>query len=231
MRIFSRKQSVNLEEFCRDYYESKILNLSFNGVDISEVYPEVIRKNIVDADNNFSIIKTEQIASELIPLRFELFATAWMHRFVNKYAIEQSLFTKRFLYKINRIDVWKAMTEYAAYIDGGTLHWLEGLSGANTIFNYNLRQGLCDENTKRSQKIGLTEIDYDVINVTNFRVLSETAWKQNLLLGGISDLFCKKVGFLEALSSKAEINLELFIKGLYDGARQDLDRIKIKPNG
>ena len=95
MGIFSRKQDVSLEIFCRNFYDKQILNPAIQGVDFGAVYFDTVKKSIVEADQNFSKITPQELASEIVPLRFELFALAWIHKFDEKSAVTQSIFTKQ----------------------------------------------------------------------------------------------------------------------------------------
>jgi hypothetical protein len=40
MSIFSRKQKISLEDFCRNFYDTQILNLTINGVNFSSALPD-----------------------------------------------------------------------------------------------------------------------------------------------------------------------------------------------
>ena len=42
MSIFSRKQKINLEDFCRDFYDNYILNPTVEGVDFGTALPDYI---------------------------------------------------------------------------------------------------------------------------------------------------------------------------------------------
>jgi len=81
MSIFSKKQEVDLEDFCRDFYEKNILNPVIEGIDAGAKYFDTVRKSIVEADQNFVDIDPKKFTAEMVLLRFELFALAWLHQF------------------------------------------------------------------------------------------------------------------------------------------------------
>jgi len=93
MGIFSKKQEVDLEEFCSDFYEKNILNPIIEGIDAGAVFVDTIKRNVVEVDDNFTKINSQKLADEIVLLRFELFALAWLHQFGDKLAIIQSDFT------------------------------------------------------------------------------------------------------------------------------------------
>jgi len=105
MGIFSKKQSVNLEDFCRDFYDKNILNPVIAGIDAGKAYFDTVIKNIVEVDPNFSKITSQKLAEAMIPLRFELFALAWLHKFGEKLAITESVFTKNYLHEKKKDDI------------------------------------------------------------------------------------------------------------------------------
>ena len=40
MGLFNRKEKVNLEDFCRDFYDNQILNPKIGvGIEVSNVFP------------------------------------------------------------------------------------------------------------------------------------------------------------------------------------------------
>jgi hypothetical protein len=227
MSIFSRKQTVDLNSFCRDYYEKNIINPVIQGIDVSEVYIDTVKKYLVEADKDFLNITSEMLASEIIPLRFELFALAWMHRFTGKFAIAQSIFTKNYLHEKGRDDIWDYMKYYNNAIDGATLNWLTNLGKMNLSFWYGMRKDLAAKNIDDAKKLGV-EAD-ESIDMVNNRLCSENAWKQKLILNTIVSVFCDRIAVdPNKLSDDAIFRLAATIFGLYEGAQQSLEKIKIE---
>ena len=228
MGIFSRKQSINLENFCRDFYEQNILNPIIQGIDAGAVYFDTVRETIIEADQSFSKISTEKLATHVVPLRFELFALAWMHKFVGKFAIAQSIFTKQYLHEKGRDDIWNGMDHYNKFIDGATLNWLTSLGKMNLSFWYNMRKDLAAKNVEDAKKFGLIDKDENVERVNN-RLCSENAWKQRIILGGLVLALCERLDLNpNELNEEAGFRLAATIRGLYDGAYQALETIKVK---
>ena len=112
MSFFSKKQEVNLEDFCRDFYEKNYLNPIIGGIDVSNVFYETTKRSIVEADSTFASVDLKKFAAEITLLQFELFALAWLHKFGDKLAIAQSVFTKNYLNEKKRDDIWENAEDY-----------------------------------------------------------------------------------------------------------------------
>lgn len=229
MSFFSRKQEIGLEDFCRDFYENQILNPVVAKVDASNVYSNIVKKSIAEVYLEFANIDSQKFREELIILRFELFALAWTHKFVSgKLVVAQSAFTKRYLHEKGRDDIWNGMEHYNKIIDGATLHWLSNLGKMNLSFNYHMREDLTAKNIDDAKELGIN-IDESIERANN-RLWSENAWKQKLLLGPLVVTFCNQLGLNPSeLNEEAGFRLAAVIKGLYDGAQQSWDKVKIKP--
>lgn len=228
MSFFSRKQKVGLEDFCRDFYDTQILNPIIGKVDAGNVFSDVVKKDIVEVYPEFSKIDSEKLREEIKVLRFELFALAWTHKFISgKVVVAQSVFTKSYLHEKGRDDIWAGMEPYDNMIDSVTLHWLTNLGEMNLSFNYGMRKDLTNENIEAAKELGIN-VDERVARV-NLRLWSENAWKQKLLLGPLVFTFCDRIGInANDLNEEAQLRLSVTIKGLYDGAVQSWDKVKIK---
>jgi len=228
MSFFQKKQNISLEDFCRDFYETQILNPVVSGIDMDNVFSDVVKKNIVEVYPEFSKIDSRKLNEKIKVLRFELFALAWSHKFISgKIIIAQSDFTKSYLHEKDKDYIWNGMEPYNNMIDSVTLHWLTNLGKTNLVFNHNMRESLTKENIKIAKELGI-EIDDRIIRI-NQRLWSENAWRQNLMLNPLLFTFCKQIEIdANDLGQEAQFRLATTIKGLYDGAKQSLDKVKIK---
>ena len=226
MSSFSKGQEVGLEDFCRHFYEKKILNPIIGGVDVGETYFGAVRKTVVEADQKFTDISSQKLATEIIPLRFELFALAWLHQFGDKSAVAQSVFTKHYLEEKKRDDIWDASESYnQAVARSSTLgKTAETPSGrAHLGFITKMRADLFSH---------FYEQGHDpkcVARVLN-RLFSDKAWKKGITAGLLIFALCDRLGFEPNFepNKEAQFRLTAIIHGLYDGTRQSLERIKIK---
>lgn len=231
MGFFSIKKEVNLEDFCRDFYD----NLTFlplgGKIDGMDTFAEFARKTIAEADPKFADVDLQKLKNELTFLRFELFALAWTHRFINGITvIAQSVFTKHYLQEKGGNEIWAGMAHYNGAIEGATLHWLTSLGKVNMPYNYRMKQGLADDNSRiaKEMKINEDEIN-EIVQMVNNRSWSENAWRYKFTLTFLQAAFYKNISINpEILNNEALTQGAIIIKGLYDGAKQSLDNIKIK---
>ncbi len=230
MSIFSRKQEISTEDFCRNFYETQILNPKIGeaGIDAMSVYAEQIKKSVAEADSAFADIDLSKLTHELIAMRFELFALAWTHKFISgKNVVAQSAFTKHYLIEKGREDIWEGMRIYNSIINGATIHWLIDLGKFNLTFNKNMRESLTDQNIKVAKELGIS-ID-ESIERANKRLWSESAWRQKSILPYLLNIFFNQLGINpDELNQEALNRLAIAIKGLYDGAKQSCGEVKIK---
>ncbi len=218
-------EDVNLEDFCRDFYDNQILNPTIGGVNVGTVLPDYV---IGEIDPAFAHVDKQKLADELMALRFELFALAWTHKFVSgRVVVAQSAFTKHYLHEKGKDDIWSGMHDYNGMIASVTLNWLTKLGKMNLIWNYSKRKELIAENIKYAQINGIN-IDESVDRVNN-RIGSENAWKQKFMLSPLVFTFCDRLGLNpNTLNKEAGLRLAVLIHGLYEGAQQSWDKIKIK---
>ncbi len=226
MSIFSKKQEVTLEDFCRDFYEKNILNPVIEGIDAGAAYFNTVRKSVVEADQNFTDINSQKFATEIIPLRFELFALAWLHQFGDKSAVVQSVFTKHYLQEKKRDGIWDASESYNQAIARSTTLGKTPEKAFDRVYLARVNTTRMDL-FKQFHKEG-----YDskcVARALN-RLFSDEAWKKGITAGLLMFALCDRLGFEQNFepNKEAQFRLTAIIRGLYDGARQSLEKIKIK---
>lgn len=228
MSIFSRKQEVILENFCRDFYDTQILNPVVGGVDVSSVLSNVVIKQIVEVNPTLTSIDKQKLADQLVIMRFELFALAWTHKFISgEKVVAQSAFTKKYLHEKGRCDIWNGMGPYNNMIDNATMQWQMSLGKMNLSFNRDMKESLTAENIEAAKRLNI-EIDDSIVRV-NHRLWSENAWKQKFILTAIQEVFYKNLNFNPyILNDEALSRVAIIIKGLYDGAQQSWGKVKIK---
>jgi len=119
------------------------------------------------------------------------------------------------------------MEPYNNMIDSVTLHWLTNLGKMNLSFNYNMREDFTKKNIEAAKELSIENDDR--VTRVNHRLWSENAWKQKLILGPLVFTFCERLGInAHDLNQEAQFRLAATIKGLYDGAEQSWDKVKIK---
>ncbi len=223
------KQQVNLEDFCRNFYDNPFFYLLEQKIDDMGGFAEFTKKAIVEADSKFADVDLQKLKDELTFLRFELFALAWTHKFISgKIVIAQSIFTKNYLKDKEMNDIWIGMNDYNESIHDATIHWLNGLGKINMPFNTRMMGALIDDNIKVAKEMGVIEAEADAIKKVDNRLWSENAWRQKFILTYLQPTFYENLNVnSETLNDEALVLGAIIIKSLYDDAKLSLDNIKI----
>lgn len=106
-------------------------------IDAGTVYHHTVWKSLVEVDQSLTNIDSQKLATEMVPLRFELFALAWQHKFGEKSTIPQSVFTKQYLQEKGRADIWNAAGIYNNAIGRSSRHGMtieKGMDRAYIVF-------------------------------------------------------------------------------------------------
>lgn len=225
MGFFSKKQKVNLEEFCSEFYEKNILNPVIEGINAGSVFVDTIKRNIVEADNNFSKISTQKFTDEVTLLRFELFSLAWLHQFGVKSAVSQSVFTKDYLHK-KKIDyIWVNSELYnQAIARSGTLGKTPK-KALDRVFLGNRNKTIAD----LFDHYHVEGYDSKCVARALNRMFTEKAWDKGVTAGLLMFAFCDRLGFESNFepTKEAQLRLTSIIRGFYDGAKQAVSKIEI----
>jgi len=221
MSIFSRKEKVVLEVFCKRFYADNIFNESIGENDFNLGYATVVRNSIIEADFSFSGVKIEDLRYEIILLRIEMFSLAFLHKFGEKLSLAQTEYTWDYLR--NKADsIWNDLMDYN-----------KAIAQSN-----NLNTGL---NTK-TNKIYTAKLDinriklFDMYHAQGFddvciarminRVYSETVWKNRKTIFYLTQTLCERLKC--KLNEEAQFGLEAIIFGFYNGAMEKLNKIEIR---
>ncbi len=226
MSIFSKKQEVELEPFCRLFYENVILNCVVDGVDINAKIFDALKKALTDNDSNFANIDSQKFKDEIIALQFELYALVWLHQFGDKSAVAQSVFTKKYLSEKNQNDIWEAMEPYNQAIARSTTIGRtpeKAFDRAYLVKVNTTRMNLFDQYHKE----GLD--DKCVARVLN-RLFSEDAWKKGVTAGLLLFALCDRLGFGKDFEPSKEAHRQWLIEinDFYEKDKGSLSKVKIK---
>jgi len=232
MSFFSKKQEVNLEDFCRNFYDNMILNPKIGDMGVDDVFPNYVKESIAEVEPEFANIDLQKLAAELIIMRFELFALAWQHSF-GELAIDQSIFTKNYLHEKGRDDIWEGMEHYNKAISHSVT---VELSELNKACIYKMRVDLGHKYIDIAKKNGI-DLDKDTAYLESIgrpinRISSEKVWKKRITPYFLMLGLCHKLGLgygkdYYGPNKEAQFRLVVFIRGLYDGAQQSWEDVKI----
>jgi len=225
MSLFSRKPEFGVEDFSRDFYERFILNPAVEGSDVGAMYLDKVRESIVEADKSFSRVAPAVLAAATTPLRFELLALAWIHKFGDKSAIQQSVFTKGYLQEIEREDIWQDSETYNQAVARSVTAGKDP-SRASDRFSVGFVTNMRVELFKEYHEAGYD--DECVARVLNRLMVGDLRNNVRTPVYLMFALF-NKLGFEGDFSPSDEAGsrLNAVILGFYKGARQRLDGVRI----
>lgn len=225
MSLFSKKQEVNIVDFCRSFYENIFLKQMIGNTLVSDDNTEIARQSIAETDQRFKNIAPQKFRAELLPLQFELFALAWLHKLGENLSVAQSLLTKQLLHEKDLDSIWIDMDRYnKAIVRSSNV----GLDKINLTLNMKKKADIADRYIAFSKTNGI-DIDESMGRPIN-RLFSENAWKKGTTPGFLMFAFCDALGFEENFhpNEEGQIFLITLIRDIYDVVMESLDKIKIK---
>lgn len=220
--IFKKKTEISLEDFCQDFYTKNIFPPKIDGIDYEKTFFDEVIKSVMEADPNFSKISSQNLIDELTIIRLEVFAIAFLHQYGEKQAVLYSIFTKDYLYKSNRQKVWDNSEPYNQAVAQSSTYGKNSniaVDRGQISFINSMRVSLFDKYTKKG---------YDPVCIARSinRYSTETAWAQSITAGLLTITLCRRLSC--EINDEAMFRLTAIIRGFYDGAKQNLVRIKIK---
>ena len=117
MGIFSSKPKVDMESFCRNYYDSQMFHAVVNGEDGSQKILDAAFQLLLDSAPSFLKVDRALFDCEMTAMHLELFALAFLKHFSDfDKAVQHSIFTLRYLQNKDRSDILNAMGKYSKAI-------------------------------------------------------------------------------------------------------------------
>ena len=221
MGLFLRKGKVSTEEFCAEFYDQSIFSPNIGGVDPWKSFCETFYKSIAEADPIFGQVDISALISELRALRLEVFGIAWFHHVNNKFAPDQSEFTKSYLEERGLTDIWERMENYNQATARSTAGGYDSNSRSghgHLVYLNQKRADIFDE---------WLELGYDPKTVARAanRLGSDTAWKSNRVHVYLSFALTDKLGC--EVNDEARPRILAIIQGFYEGASESIKEVKI----
>jgi hypothetical protein len=187
-------------------------------------YIDTAYDSIVKKDKLFSSVDRTVFRKEMLAVRMEIFALVLTHKIrKEEIVLNQSLFTKDYLSKINESELWDIMGEYNQAI-ARSMHDLvkgERLSRANDEFIDNMRLGLFEDYVKKYR------MDKTCIARVCNRVGSEVAWEQHVIVNNLSARLASRVNCSEDINAEALIGIPSVIWGFYQGAKEAIKSVSL----
>jgi hypothetical protein len=223
MTSSSQKPTVRLNRFCRDFYNETIFHPIIGGTNVSAVYFDKAREAVIEAGPSFASVDPESFESEIKILRFEVFGEAWVHELGDELMVPQTAFTKRYLEQEGRLDIWRAMEPYNQAIVLSSL-W-RGADSEVGRASFAFQEGLRKDAIGKWHRQGFS---LDVATRASNRLCPEGNWIDGRTPGFLMLALCDRVG-CDVNNEEAQFRLTAVIWGLYDGAREAIREVEIKP--
>jgi hypothetical protein len=225
MSLFKTKTKHDLKDFCTQYYDTYILETkpTIPAVkDFSENYNKLISEKIIEADNSFKSVDFNSFSKELLKIRFELFSLAWFHEFGDKSAIQQTIFTKEYLINNHKEEIWNDIEPYNQTIAQSATHGCDSSTAPGRMRIYSVTKMRLD----LSKKYFNEGIDPKCVARAINKFGTQSNWQSlRIALGYLVITLCKNLNY--TFNEKTSEILIAMLKGLYDGSKQNLEKIKI----
>ena len=235
MGLLSRKPKVSIEEFCRQFYDTDVFNPTvLAGVDVGEAFWETAFNSVVEAAKSFEAVDRAKFRHEMTALRMELFGLAWMHKFKRgELTIPQSVFTRHYLEKNGKIEIWDMMVEYnQATADSVTLTATGERMKDWQVVKYNKTKLdiLIKKWLPRLEAQG-REINQELVDcaaaVAN-RIGADIRKNDCILVKRLTVRLADRLGCDISLNSEALFRLGVVIFGLYEGATEAIKGVNLE---
>jgi hypothetical protein len=223
MGLFSRKQKVNIFDFCQDLYDSKIFYPIIAGQDFKWLYIDTAYNKIIEIDKLFNSVDRSIFRKEMMAVRMEVIGLAFKHQIKNKeILLNQSLFTRDYLIKNAESELWEIMGDYNKVIA------MSSTKGANkfTIDMINsVRASLFEEYMKKYFK---DDMDGDCVSYICNREACDVAWKQQVTARQLTYRLEDRVGCSEYISLDIIMPILTLIWGFYHGAKEAINLVSFE---
>lgn len=224
MGIFTKKHkdtaetNLDVSAISKSFYDQFMFSEKKLVSVANDAYSNVLKDTITNADSSFSIIEIDKLRNELLSLRLEIVGLYWLHKYGLESAIEQSIFTQKYLHNIDLDMLWDEMDSYNQAVAASVINQA-GSSKKNEI--YLARANLFDKYTDKYKINDDTDTPMlQAIARPINRNDSESAWKKDLTRYYMALTLWKNLtnNHIETkLNKSANQKLIFFIRGLYEG--------------
>ena len=225
MTFFNKKKEVDLESFCRFFYENVIFNCVVDGLDVNATILEILKNSMAAVDRKFANIDSQKFNYEIIVLQFELFALAWLYQFGHELAVAQSTFTKNYLHEKKRDDIWDAMEPYNQAIARSSTFGKTSKNAFDRVYLgtvFKTRADLFDQFFNEGY-------DPECVTPVLNRLFSDKAWEKGIGAGLLMLALCDRLGFDQNFQPNKEAHSRWFIEinDFYEKNKKSLSKYKI----
>lgn len=221
MGLFDRKPKVTVQQWCDEFYSGSVFVSSIGGADPWQVFCNTVRDQVAQADSAVSQLDDKILSDQLLALRLEVVGIAWMVHVKDAFSPKQSQCTQEYLASHNQDKYWDMMEPYNQAVAKAAVGGSDGSTAAG-------RAHITFMNSMRTQLFGkwkTTVSDPKHAARAANRIGSDVSWKAQkthvyLSFALTDQLQCK-------VNEEARRTLMAVIHGFFDGASEELKKVKI----
>jgi hypothetical protein len=219
MGLFDRKPKMSVQDWCEHFYSNYVFASPIGGADPWQLFCNSARDQVAQSDPTFSDVDAVILSDQLLALRLEVIGIAWILRVKDDLSPKQSECTRLYLLNRNQESFWEMMEPYNQAVAKATVGGSNSSTGrANITFMNSMRKQLFDKWT------AMVSDPKDAARPAN-RFGSDVPWKSHkthvyLSFALTDQLHCE-------LNEEARKVLMAVIQGLFDGASEELLKVKI----
>lgn len=219
----------NLDSFCSNFYEEYIINPKIGEIDVSNVYPEQVKKTIVEVCEQFNQVDVETLKYELIFMRFEIFALAFQHKLGFELAAYLSMFTVVWLQENHYDSIWFGMFDYnqavyKAVNVGADKSLYPKMAKLDELIKMRLTE--LDKFTVEAKKQGIDIEKEEFFGSTNYvmhRLYSTTPWEKDDIAYYLIGVLWYRLGLVTTPNQETVFRLVGYIRGIYQGSLEVIE--------
>lgn len=225
MGAFDNKPVTTIQDFFQHSYDQTIFNPALHGQDMRWLFVSLLYSTTLTRNPSFGTINRSLFRQEMIAVRLELLALAFMHvDGDDDHFLMQSMFTKDYLTKNGAGELWDTMGEYNRVIALSSAHSFKGACALRitTTMSDSLRFALA---TEFLEQHSADKADLECqVRVCN-RCGGELAWES----GATAKLFVARLttrlGCGDNLDSDSLMALEGVLKWFYRSDKEAMSSV------
>lgn len=227
MGLFSRKRRMSTQEWCEDFYYKGVFGEPIGDVQLWRVFGEASHRTLQRYDPSFSAVDVMSLSVELLALHLEVIGIAWLFRVKDDLWPVQSEFTRLYLLKHDCNPLWDRMEPYNQAVAKSAVGGSDPATGkgrANITFMNTMRADLFDKWFEESPQAEAEARAKAVARAAN-RFGSNVSWKSNMAHNYLSFALTDQLQC--DVTKEARTGMMAIIQGFFDGAIQELKKVKI----
>lgn len=224
MWLVTRRPRMEIEEFCRTYYDSVVIegaNESLRYWEDKVFVHDAPRRSFRDL--LLGEIDPTIFAREMTAIHFEVIGLAWLHTLKrDNFALRQAVFTKRYLEDKGQAAIWEAMSDYNQAIARSSIEIAAGRRSRRAwiTFANEFRGRLC-------QKWSAAGVDPDCAARVANRELTEISWRKGITPWTLHSTLMSRLG--HDLQGEGSAVLASAIHRFYNAAAKTIKSFRIQP--